>query len=209
MRELDHRAKNALAVVQSMLRLTPADEPRAFAAAVEARVAALARAHSLLAEEGWAGADLRAVAQRELAPYAAAPGRSAAISLEGPAVPLVPAAVQPVAMVLHELATNAVKHGALSRPGGRVELRWGAGRRSGEDGMLRLTWTEAGGPPLTGAPAHRGFGSRVVEATVRGQLGGTVERRWETGGLVVEVAMPLARIEAGEVATREAAAVPS
>jgi two-component sensor histidine kinase len=201
MREVDHRAKNALAVVQSVLRLTPRDEPRAFAAAVEARVAALARAHSLLAEGGWSGADLRAVAERELAPYAAprggeGPMRGLLVSLDGPDVPLAPAAVQPLAMVLHELATNAAKHGALSAPGGRVEVRWRAGRRAEDDGMLRLRWAEAGGPPVAGAPARRGFGTRVVEATVRGQLGGAVERRWEPSGLVVEVAVPLARLEA-------------
>ncbi|CAA9284910.1 MAG: Uncharacterized corrinoid protein, partial [uncultured Acetobacteraceae bacterium] len=106
-REVDHRAKNALAVVQSVLRLTPRDEPgaAAFAAAVEARVAALARVHSLLAEGGWAGADLRAVAERELAPYTAAPRRRGApapgplVSLDGPPVPLAPAAAQPIAVV--------------------------------------------------------------------------------------------------------------
>jgi PAS domain S-box-containing protein len=201
-REVDHRAKNALAVVQSVLRLTPKDDPRAFAAAVEARVAALARVHSLLAEGGWSGADLRAVAERELAPYAAAPRHGfgaaprEAVSLDGPPVPLAPAAVQPFAMVLHEMATNAAKHGALSVPGGRVEVRWRAGGRAGDDGMLRLFWTETGGPPVAGAPARRGFGTRVVEATVRGQLGGTVERRWERTGLVVEVAVPLARLVA-------------
>ena len=202
-REVDHRAKNALAVVQSVLRLTPRDEPAAFAAAVEARVAALARVHSLLAEGGWSGADLRAVAERELAPYAAAPrhsgaagAQSIAVSLDGPPVPLAAAAVQPLAMVLHELATNAAKHGALSVPGGAVEVRWWTGRRADDDGMLRLRWTETGGPPVAGAPARRGFGTRVVEATVRGQLGGTVERRWERTGLVVEVAVPLARVAA-------------
>ncbi len=201
MREVDHRAKNALAVVQSVLRLTPRDEPGAFAAAVEARVAALARVHSLLAEGGWSGTDLRAVAERELAPYAAAGGTGGAVpratvSLDGPPVPLAAAAVQPLAMVLHELATNAAKHGALSRPGGAVEVRWRAGRGTGEDGLLHLRWAEAGGPPVAGAPARRGFGTRVVEATVRGQLGGTVERRWERTGLVVEVAVPLARLAA-------------
>jgi hypothetical protein len=99
-------------------------------------------------------------------------------------------------MVLHELATNAAKHGSLSAPGGRVEVRWRAGDRAEDNGMLRLRWTEAGGPPVAGAPARRGFGTRVVEATVRGQLGGTVERRWEPSGLVVEVAVPLARLVA-------------
>ena len=209
-REVDHRAKNALAVVQSVVRLTPRDEPRAFAAAVEARVAALGRVHSLLAESGWSGADLRAVAERELAPYAAARHGSgsasrAAVSLDGPPVPLAPAAAQPFAMLLHELATNAVKHGALSAPRGAVEVRWRANRRTGEDGMLRLRWTETGGPPVLAAPVRRSFGSRVIEATVRGQLGGTVERRWERTGLVIEVAVPLARAAAYEPGTAVAA----
>jgi two-component sensor histidine kinase len=104
-----------------------------------------------------------------------------------------------MAMVLHELATNAAKHGALSVPGGAVAVRWRAGRRAGDDGMLRLRWTEAGGPPVAGPPERRGFGSRVVEATVRGQLGGAVERRWERTGLVVEVSVPLARVAAAPV----------
>ena len=215
-REVDHRAKNALAVVQSVLRLTPADEPRAFAAAVGARVAALARAHSLLAEGGWSGADLRAVAERELAPYAA-PKHGAAtaalkgpvVSLDGPPVPLAAAAVQPFAMVLHELATNAAKHGALSALGGRVEVRWRAGRRAAEDGLLRLSWTETGGPPLAGVPARRSFGSRMIEATVRRQLGGALERRWEPTGLVVEVAVPLARAVCEGAAREGAEAIPS
>jgi two-component sensor histidine kinase len=197
-REIDHRAKNALAVVQSMLRLTPKDEPRAFAAAVEARIAALARAHTLLAESGWAGADLRAVVERELAPFASVPGGvGPRVSLNGPVVVLDPAAVQPVAMVLHELATNAVKHGALSVPGGSVEICWRIHRRAEKDGLICLQWREAGGPPIQVIPERRGFGTRVVEATVRGQLGGSAERRWEPSGLVVEVMLPLARVLAG------------
>jgi two-component sensor histidine kinase len=116
-----------------------------------------------------------------------------------------PAAAQPFAMLLHELATNAVKHGALSAPRGAVEVRWRANRRTGEDGMLRLRWTETGGPPVLAAPVRRSFGSRVIEATVRGQLGGTVERRWERTGLVIEVAVPLARAAAYEPGTAVAA----
>jgi two-component sensor histidine kinase len=96
-------------------------------------------------------------------------------------------------MVLHELATNAAKHGALAVLGGRVELRWRAGRRAGDDGLLRLRWAETGGPPLAGPPASRGFGTRVIESTIRFQLSGAVERRWEPSGLVVEVAVPLKR----------------
>lgn len=176
---------------------------------MQGRVAVLARVHSLLAEGGWSVADLRTVAERELAPYAPAhPGRRVAVSLDGPPVPLAATAVQPLAMVLHELAANAVKHGALSVAGGAVEVRWRACRRTEDDGMLRLRWTETGGPPVAGPPEHRGFGTRVVEATVRGQLGGAVERGWEPTGLVVELVVPLARVavdaDAGVVAASAA-----
>ncbi|TDH62683.1 PAS domain S-box protein [Dankookia rubra] len=209
-REVDHRAKNILAVVQSVLRLTPRDQPGAFAAA-ETRVAGLARVHSLLAEGGWSGADLRAVVERELAAYSAiGNGTEAgpAVCIDGPAVALAPTAVQPLAMVLHELATNAAKHGGLSTPDGQVEVRWTIGRRTGEDGLLRLRWIEVGGPPIAGPPARRGFGTRVVEATVRGQLGGTVERRWEPTGLGVEITVPVARILAGADASTSTTTIP-
>jgi PAS domain S-box-containing protein len=195
-REVDHRAKNVLAVVQSLLRLTPISDPKAFVSAVEGRVSALARAHSLLAEGGWLGADMRTVAERELAPYAAGSMNSGAVRLDGAAVPLAPTAVQPLAMLLHELATNAAKHGALSRPGGHVEVRWRAGRRAGEDGLLHLRWSEVGGPVSASIPARRGLGSRVIESTVSGQLGGSIERRWHPAGLVCEIRVPLRRIMA-------------
>ncbi|GGC71524.1 sensor histidine kinase [Siccirubricoccus deserti] len=199
MRELDHRAKNVLAVVQSVLRLSPRDEPRAFVAAVEARIAALGRTQSLLAQGGWSGADLRVVVEQEVAPYIQGQGQAPRLSsalIDGPQVALAATAVQPLAMVLHELATNAAKHGALSTPGGTVEIRWSAGRRIGEDGLLHLRWAEAGGPPIISTPSGRGFGSRVIEATVRGQLGGSVVRRWERTGLICEVTLPLERIVA-------------
>ncbi|GAA0571006.1 hypothetical protein GCM10009416_07000 [Craurococcus roseus] len=193
-RELDHRAKNALAVVQAALRLTPKDDPHAYARAVEGRVAALARAHTLLARARWAGADLRAVAQGELAPFlgaaADAPGAGPRAELDGPALDLKPGAAQALSMALHELATNATKHGALSVPGGRVSLSWRVNAASGE---LRLRWAERGGPPVEAPPARQGFGSRVLEATVRGQLRGRVSRAWEPAGLVCDVEVPLAQ----------------
>jgi PAS domain S-box-containing protein len=208
MREVDHRAKNALAVVQSVVRLTPADEPRAFVAAVQARVAALARAHSLLAEEGWMAAELRTLLERELAPLTSS-GRGApagAMRLTGPSIPLSPTVVQPFVMVLHELASNAAKHGALSRPGGQVEVSWQIGSQSGGDGILHLRWAEHGGPPVSGPPSRRGLGTRVIEATLRGQLGGSVEWRWEADGLILSVALPLARLLAASKDTNETGA---
>jgi PAS domain S-box-containing protein len=189
-REVDHRAKNLLAVVQSVLRLTPRDRPEEFAAAVERRVAALARAHTLLAEGGWAAADLGAVAARELGGLP--PGT---VRLEGPPAALVASAVQPVAMALHELATNAAKHGALSRPEGRVALRW---RLDPGTATLRLTWTESGGPPVSTPPSRRGFGSRMIEATLEGQLSGSLDLQWQEDGLRAEIALPAARVLAAD-----------
>nr|WP_281177089.1 HigA family addiction module antitoxin [Belnapia moabensis] len=185
-REVDHRAKNALAVVQATLRLTPKEDAASYARAVEGRVSALARAQTLLAEDRWTGADMRALVQGEIEPFLA--GQRA--ELNGPPVVLPPGAAQPIAMVLHELATNAVKHGALSVPEGRVSVSW---HLDLANTTLRLRWVEAGGPVVPGPPGRRGFGMRVLEGTVRGQLGGVVSLTWETTGLACEMGVPLAR----------------
>ncbi|WP_052213966.1 sensor histidine kinase [Belnapia sp. F-4-1] len=185
-RELDHRAKNALAVVQAALRLTAREDPEAFARSVEGRVAALTRAHTLLAEGGWTGAELRVLLQGELAPFLAGPEQ---MQLEGPPVTLAPVAAQPIAMAVHELATNAMKYGALSTAAGRVRLGWGE-----EGGWLTIDWAEEGGPAPAGTPARRGFGTRVIEATLAGQLGGAVERDWPPGGMRCRIRLPVARV---------------
>ena len=191
-RELDHRAKNALAVVLAALRLTPAADPRSYAAAVEGRVAALARAHTLLTEKRWAGVELRDLVAGELrnflgAAEAVPPPRA---SLDGPPVLLLPQAAQPLSMALHELATNAVKHGALSVPGGRIAVGWAL--EPGRIG-LRLLWVETGGPPLAGPPSRPRFGSRVMRGTVVDQLGGQLLLRWPQSGLVCEIVLPAGR----------------
>jgi PAS domain S-box-containing protein len=187
LRELDHRAKNALAVVQAALRLTPMTDPKAYARAVEGRVMALARAHSMLAEARWQGAELRALLEGELSPFLA--GQRAELS--GPAVALPPTAAQSVAMAAHELATNAVKHGALSTPEGSLSVTWlVTGAREGTP-QLRLVWHETGGPAMAGRPQRRGFGSRVLQATIRGQLGGSVAQDWSATGLVCTLEIPL------------------
>jgi PAS domain S-box-containing protein len=189
-REVDHRAKNLLAVVQAAVRLAPRSDPATFVQAVEGRIAALSRAQLVLAEGNWRGAELRVVAEGALAAFLARGGPPLA-TIEGPDVFLSAAAVQPVTLALHELATNATKYGALSLPGGRVALAWW---RDPAAGMLRLRWSESGGPPVQ-APSRRGFGSRVLDGTVGDQLGGRVERHWEAGGLVCELALPLRRVE--------------
>ena len=175
-KEVDHRAKNMLTVVQSVLRLTRADNYRDFLRTAEGRLAALARAHDLLAANRWDGARLDLLVRDELAPYAAT-GR---VRLSGPTVELSPDAAQSLAMVVHELATNAVKYGALSVAGGRLDVAWALE----PDGALSLAWTERGGPPVS-PPARTGFGSMVLEASLTRQLGGTARMDWRAEGLRV------------------------
>lgn len=187
-REVDHRAKNALAVVQSALQLTRAEDLSSYVLAVTGRVSALARAQTLLAQDRWRGADLRTMLEGELAPFIGADQR---VVLDGPRVAVPASAAQPLAMAVHELATNAVKYGSLSVPRGRLAVTWQAGREPA--GTLRLRWAETGGPPIAVPPSRSGFGSRVLAGTVRRQLGGTVSLAWEQAGLVCDLEIPLNR----------------
>jgi two-component sensor histidine kinase/GAF domain-containing protein len=194
-RELDHRAKNALAVVLAALRLTPATEPRAYAAAVEGRVCALARAHTLLTETQWAGANLRDLVHGELKPFLSPIGEGPQAQLDGPRIMLAPHAAQPISMALHELATNAIKHGALSATAGRVQATWRL-----DQGRLHLHWAERGGPANVTPPVRRGFGSRVIYGTIVEQLGGTLEWAWPSSGVVCDIGLPVARVLADRTA---------
>lgn len=190
LREADHRARNALSAVQAVLRLSRAEDPERFVEAVQGRVAAMVRAHGLLAAEGWragAGTDLTAVLTTEFAPWlGGAEAVAARVSFRGSPVALAASAVQPIAMLLHELATNAVKHGALSVPEGQVEVAW----EVGPDSWLSLYWSERGGPPIQCIPARRGFGSTLIASLARGQLGGQARLFWERTGLRCEVLLP-------------------
>ncbi len=197
MREMSHRAMNALALVQATLRLTPRADAAAYAAAVEARVAALARAHARLVGDCWSGGSLRALAEGELRVFQPNLGDQRRIGIDGPEMRLLPQAVQPLAMALHELATNSTKHGALSCPTGRVMLHW---RTDRVRETLRLHWEEADGPLIAGPPSRRGFGSRLLDATIRGQLGGTVTLSWRRTGLSCRIEIPLARAALADAA---------
>ncbi len=206
-REVDHRAKNALAVVQAALHLTRAPDLPSYVRAITGRVTALARAQTLLADERWAGADLRAMLAAEMDAFltGGAAGEPRA-TLAGPTVALPAGAAQPLAMVVHELATNATKHGALSTPTGRVEVTWSTD--GGPSGTLRLRWAEESGPPITAAPAQRGFGSRVLDGVVRGQLSGVLALAWNESGLVCDIALPFAQmagVPGGDLATAKSA----
>ncbi|WP_128080014.1 HWE histidine kinase domain-containing protein [Roseicella frigidaeris] len=197
LREVDHRAKNALAVALSLIRLAPRDvTPAAFATAAEGRITAMARAHALLARGAWTGAELRALAESEL------PAHMGKVRLSGPPARLSAEAVQPVAMLLHELATNAAKHGALSVPGGEVCIAW---EFLPADQALRLTWTERGGPGLDGPPARRSFGIRLVTQLAERQLGARLALDWDPAGLRATLTLPAARAAPDNAALDNAA----
>jgi PAS domain S-box-containing protein len=181
-REVDHRAKNALAVVQSIVRLTRSDTINNYVAAVEGRIGALARAHTLLAQSRWVGADLAMLIDEELAPYRTGePGR---IRSSGPPASLDPRTAQTIALAVHELATNAAKHGALSSMSGRVAIAWEL-----KPGSLSVQWTETGGPRVQ-SPAAKGFGIKVIVTSVEAQLGGKAHFDWRPDGAQCTLTLP-------------------
>jgi PAS domain S-box-containing protein len=174
-REVDHRARNALAIVQSIVRMTKSKSIDSYVSTVEGRIAALSTAHALLAESRWEGASLNRLVDEELAPYR--DGEAERITIAGPAVFLKPETAQIIALVLHELATNAVKYGALSDAAGKVNLSWQC-----EQNKLSLQWEETGGPPVT-PPTIRGYGTKVISASIQQQLSGKATFDWRPQGL--------------------------
>jgi two-component sensor histidine kinase len=184
------------------------------AAALRGRVNALAVAHDLVREASGSGPTrglrptmLAALAEAVLGPFgttraeAGVAGGGGRIALRGPPVSIGPTAAAALALALHELATNAARHGALSRPQGRVALSWGETAPGG----IRMTWRETGGPAVAGPPERRGFGSTLIRQSVTHQLGGQVRFDWsDTEGLVVSVECAGERLarRSGGAATR-------
>lgn len=183
-REVDHRANNLLAVVQGTVTLSKAEDVAALKEVIVGRVNALARAHQLLAEARWEGADLRRLVEEELLAFSL--GEAARVSIEGEEIALPPAAAQSIAMALHELATNAAKYGALSTATGRVRVAW---TRSA-DGRLLIRWSETGGPPVV-RPTRRGLGTSMLARALEGPLKGDTRLDWRPEGLVCELELPL------------------
>jgi PAS domain S-box-containing protein len=181
-REAEHRAKNILATVQATVHLSQSDTPEGLKRAIEGRIQALANVHRLFVESRWAGAEIQNLVKEELAAYSQ--DNETRLQIDGPKLLLEPNAAQAIAVTLHELATNAAKYGALSVSGGHVQVEWSRE----PNGRLVLRWTEKDGPPVK-PPTRKGFGTRAIEAMIRGQLKGELRFDWRAAGLVCEISI--------------------
>jgi len=187
--ELDHRVKNVLARVAVIAMHTrqsgmTMDE---FVQALDGRIQSMAAAHSLLSQSRWGGVGLTDLIRRQLAPYTT----DANTQIGGPEVMLTAAETQAVAMVIHELVTNAAKYGALSSPDGRVSVSWDR-TRADAAAILTITWRELGGPPVT-APVQSGYGSSLIRDLIPHELGGTVDLVFPSDGACCKIEIPLKR----------------
>ena len=188
-RELHHRVRNSLAMVQALLGATArtTGTVREFYRSFSARISSLAKTQTLLTEDYWQTAPLRELVLKELRPFAEErPGR---FTLDGPAVELAADLAVPVGMALHELATNAAKHGALSVPTGRVEVTWELRTVEGVR-KIHLEWRERGGPPVQ-ASEREGFGSTLLRKVLPMQVNAEVEVEFDPEGLRCRIVAPL------------------
>lgn len=181
-REAEHRSKNLLANVQAMVSLSRADTVDELKRSVQGRIAALSNVLSLFAATRWIGAELTAIIKQELAPYAAT--AEDRVRLNGPQVLLEPNIAQAIAIIIHELATNAAKYGALSVNNAGVDLTW-----SDSGKQLRLVWTEIDGPEVE-PPSRSGFGRKVIQQ-VTAQLKGDAAFDWRPEGVTCQISLPL------------------
>jgi PAS domain S-box-containing protein len=181
LKEVDHRARNVLAVVNGIVRLSRAEDASRYATSIQQRVQALANAHTLLAERGWREVPLDLIIRQQMLAY-----DDRRIDLSGPPVMVSAFVVQPLALVLHELADNAANHGALSRPTGMVRVSW---TPMDEYGGFELRWEEPGvAPPIADVPT--GFGTAMLTGMIERQLQGRYHRQWNDTGLVIDLTVP-------------------
>jgi PAS domain S-box-containing protein len=184
-REVDHRAKNALALVQSIVRLTRHTDPADYARAIEGRINALSRVHTVLSQSRWQGADLGGLLREELAPFRTSD--ESRIDIQGPELSLDAARAQTLALALHELTTNAAKYGALSSPAGLLRVYWNM-----TEDALNLEWHEEHGSAFA-KPGKTGFGTKIILSSIEGQLGGRVKHDWRPDGMTCAITIPLIR----------------
>ena len=180
--EVDHRARNVVAVIQAIMRLTRSDSVDEYIATLDGRIGALSTAHKLLATSRWEGADLRRLVDEELAPYRGHDGER--VEIIGPAVLLPSSIAQTIALALHELVTNAAKYGALSVETGRIKISWDT-----DPQQLILRWSESGVPAIK-PPSRGGYGTRVITGGIEGQLGGRATFHWRSDGLTCTLLVP-------------------
>ena len=189
MREISHRSKNLLSVVQAIASQTvrTVDTMEEFEIRFGQRLQGLAASHDLLVHEGWRGAPLAELVRQQLAPFAGT--RSSRLELAGPDVAVTTEAAQAIGLALHELATNAIKYGALAGTTGKVTVSWAFDNNGAERRQLRLSWVERGGPPVT-VPSRKGFGHIVIESLVAQSVNGEVAMKFEPQGLSWVLSMP-------------------
>jgi two-component sensor histidine kinase len=182
MRELTHRSKNLLTVIDAIARqtATSSDGIKDFLSRFRERLQSLAGSHDQLVQEDWQGAWLRELVMSQLGHYV--DRGASAITLEGPRMRVQPEAAQHIGLAMHELATNAAKYGALSTAGGRVAISWDVEQDERGDVVCRMRWQESGGPPVK-PPSRRGFGHVVIERTVARALGGSVVLQFAPEGV--------------------------
>ena len=189
--EMNHRVKNTLATVQAIVRQalrTDADRP-ALRQIIKSRLSALSRSHDLLTREKWKGAGLREIINQTLAPFRSSESDGERFVITGEPIRFAPKAAMDLCIVFNELATNALKYGALSSVGGSVHIDWN--REPGPQGaQLLVNWRELGGPAVK-APSHRGFGTRVIERGLAHELGGKGHLDYQPEGLVCTMNIPL------------------
>jgi two-component system, chemotaxis family, CheB/CheR fusion protein len=185
--ELDHRVKNILAIVSSIVAQTlkASPSPEIFAETIQRRVSAITRAHSLLTDRAArpGAGTLRQLVDTELEPY-----RGRALLIEGPELVLKPKAGLSLAMAIHELASNAAKYGSLSNPNGGLTVTWSL--TDGPESRLRLIWAESGGPRVAGPPARRGFGTTLIERSMTYEWNAKVDRSFAETGVVCSIDLP-------------------
>jgi two-component sensor histidine kinase len=191
--ELNHRVKNTLSMVQSIVwqtLRTPSD-PKVIRESIESRLFALSRSHDLLTREKWESAGLLNIVHDALEPFGVSGGRADRIAITGENIRFPPKSALALGIAFNELATNAVKYGALSNAAGSIQIEWTVETTPAGQGLL-LIWKEKNGPPVT-PPAHKGFGSRVIERGLAHELEGTTHLDYRPDGFVCTMHIPLPR----------------
>ena len=194
--ELDHRVKNVLARVVAVVHSTCEGSHTELVEKLEGRIHSMADTHTLLSSGRWQGVSLVDVVRKELAPYA----KASNTSVEGPDVVMTAEATQVVAMVLHELVTNAAKYGALSTSNGKISVRWDRRLNGNPEPELLIEWQEYGGPPAV-IPAREGYGTSVIRNLIPYELGGTVDLAYASSGVRCKIEIPCERATGSDLSS--------